>query len=146
MDGTFYARPHPFYQIFSIHAFVRSDNTVKQVPLFHVLMSHKSADDYVRVFKKVKEVLLGFVGDDDVPPAQLAVKAILSDFEKAIFKAARKVFVGRDFCKDLDEDESEVPTIEILGCAFHWAQAVFRKISTLGLGEEYRFVYILSSR
>lgn len=138
MDGTFYARPDPFFQIFSIHAFVRHEDKIKQVPLFHIFMSHKTTKDYVAVLKKVKEILLTPLGEGDCPPTELAILEVLSDFEKAIFKAVRLVFVGLDFLIDVVADLSEHPKVVIYGCAFHWAQSVFRKIANLGLGPEYR--------
>jgi hypothetical protein len=41
MDATFKIVKDPFQQLFSIHAFVRSDDDVKQVPLLFALMSRR---------------------------------------------------------------------------------------------------------
>lgn len=50
------------------------------------------------------------------------LEEIVSDFERAMWNAASKVF----------------PHAHIFGCSFHWCQAVFRKIKELGVEPLYR--------
>lgn len=50
VDATFTIVKPPFRQLFSIHAFVRSNSEVKQIPLAFALMSKKRADDYRKVY------------------------------------------------------------------------------------------------
>jgi len=49
MDGTIKVVNQPWQQLFSIHAFVRSGDAMKQIPLVFCFMSGKSKDDYYAV-------------------------------------------------------------------------------------------------
>ena len=57
-DGTFRSvvRP-PMTQLYSIHAFVRSNGYEKQVPLVFMLMSSRETDDYVAVLEAILDCL-----------------------------------------------------------------------------------------
>ena len=47
------------------------------------------------------------------------VKEVVTDFERAIWRAMEDVF----------------PKVKIFGCAFHWTQAIFRNMKKIGLGK-----------
>ena len=63
-DGTFQALRPPMTQLFSIHAFVEHDDSVKQIPLVFVLMTKRRKRDYRAVFKALKQAV----------PAELKLK------------------------------------------------------------------------
>lgn len=56
-------------------------------------------------------------------PVEPNVEEFVSDFEQAIWLGVRQTFNGR---------------VKMVGCYFHWSQAVWRKLVDLGLGTAYR--------
>ena len=111
VDGTFKLCRQPFTQLFTINAFVKQENNAKQVPLVFVLMSGRRKKDYKKVLKLIREIL----------PTPPQVQQVTVDFEKAVWSAFRKV----------------MPEVHIMGCSFHWNQAVWRKVQELGLQTAY---------
>ncbi|XP_067024035.1 uncharacterized protein [Acropora muricata] len=111
IDGTFKLVKRPFQQLFTINAFVRTDDHAKQVPLVFVLMSGRKKKDYRKVLKSILELL----------PVAHEVRQITIDFERAMWSVLRQLF----------------PDVRIKGCVFHWTQALWRKIQELGLQYQY---------
>ena len=73
-------------------------------------MSRRRKRDYKKVLKKIKSLV-------DSP----RVSEFMVDFEAAMWSSLRKVF----------------PDAKVIGCSFHWSQAVWRKIQSLGLAASY---------
>lgn len=112
VDATFHVVRSPFYQLYTIHVFVRSEDAMKQLPVILCIMSRRRKKDYIYILTAIKEML----------PSEPRVKRIVMDFEKALWRAADSVFSA----------------VQIKGCAFHFSQALFRKIQELGLQPLYR--------
>jgi len=113
MDGTFRVVKWPFVQLFSIHAFVRTTEVIKQIPLCFVLMSAKRKRDYEAVLNVVRQKM----------PERPIVEDVVTDFEKSLWKAVENVF----------------PRVRHRGCVFHWTQAVWRRMQEVsGLRAQYR--------
>lgn len=112
VDGTFKLCKAPFTQLLTVNAFVRREDHAKQVPLVFALMSGKKKKDYRAVIREIIKNI----------PGQPSVKKVTVDFERAIWSAFQKV----------------LPEVRIMGCAFHWSQALWRKVQELGLQQGYR--------
>lgn len=117
-DGTFRIVKAPFMQLYSIHAFVKGEEQVKQVPLVFVLMSRKRKRDYKKVLQCIKNIL-----------PEVKLQTLVADFENSFWRAARSVF----------------PDVNIKGCSFHWRQAVWRKADSLGLRVPYMTSGVINS-
>ena len=111
IDATFRVVGKPFHQLLSIHSFIRSGNTMKQVPLCFVIMSQRKTGDYEAVLRTIIQHL----------PTEPSVREVMVDFERAAWRAFERV----------------LPDVDIRGCWFHWAQAVFRKVKEIGLRQAY---------
>ena len=111
VDATFKSVGAPFTQLWSIHAFIKQGDTMKQVPLVFVIMSGKSEDDYTAVLRRL-------VAHFKTAPA---LRTTVLDFEAAVWNAMRSVF----------------PDVELRGCSFHWSQALWKHIQELGLTCSY---------
>ena len=48
----------PFRQLYSIHAFIRSGSTTKQVPLCFIMMSQQKATDYKVVLQTIVDKIV----------------------------------------------------------------------------------------
>ena len=110
-DATFKAVQHPFRQLWSIHAFIRQNTSMKQVPLFFAVISRKSKDDYIAIFSYLRDLL-----------PSTNVTTVVMDFESAVWGAFKTVF----------------PSVITRGCSFHWTQAIYRHIQDLKLVQAYQ--------
>ena len=106
VDAAFKVIKAPLILLFSILAFVKQDECIKQIPLMFLLMSQRKRKDYKKAFQAVKAIL-----------PSIKLKTMTMDFEAAVWKAARSLF----------------PMSNPFGCGLHWSQAVWQKEKLLGL-------------
>lgn len=106
VDATFKIVNEPFKQLFTIHAYISSGKSVKQVPLVFVLMSGRRKKHYNEVLAAIHE-LLSTTG---------RVKRAVMDFETALWRSFQEC----------------LPDTGISGCYFHYTQAIWRKVQNLG--------------
>ena len=111
LDATFKLIKKPFYQLFTINAFIRSGSSVKQIPLAMIIMSRRKKKDYKKVLQSVL---------DKLPHAPRLQRTVL-DFEQALWRALEQV----------------LPNAERKGCAFHYSQCIWRYAQSLGLATAY---------
>ncbi|KAG0727898.1 hypothetical protein GWK47_033651 [Chionoecetes opilio] len=110
-DARFSLVTIPFQQLFSLHVFIKSGATSKQVPLLFVLMSDRRKEDYVAVLLKILELL----------PAMPSAHTITMDFEDGLWTAVKEI----------------LPSARLHGCHYSWNQSVWHKISELDLVASY---------
>jgi len=110
IDKTFKLVKDPFLQLLSIHVFIKAkdSNKVLQVPVCFIIMPSRTTADYRAVFWR----LLLLIGK--------TLQEVVADFEKAIISAVK----------------SEFPHVKF--CAFHFCQALFRRLKRLGLSVSYK--------
>ena len=111
VHGTFKFVKHLFVQLFSIHAFVKSNGDMIQVPLAFCIMSRRQSSDYSLIFEAI-------AASFESPPR---VQRIVLDFESAVWKSIRQVF----------------PSVELRGCSFHFTQSIYRQVQNVGLQTAY---------
>jgi len=111
VDGTFKVVREPPKQLFSVHAFVSKEEQLKQLPLAFALMSRRRSKDYRSVLKELLACM----------SRRPSVQAVVSDFERAVWSAVSSTLSG----------------VVQRGCAFHFGQAVWRNVQSLGLQQAY---------
>lgn len=110
MDGTFKMAPEMFQQIYSIHVKVMG----AMVPVAVALLPRKDEATYTRMFRLLKAAAQQF--GHVLDPQNVCI-----DFEQAMLASVQAIF----------------PNCRIRGCLFHFSQAVWRHVQSLGLSRRY---------
>lgn len=84
---------------------------MKQVALLQCMMTRRCTADYVAIFEELKQRL-----------HNPQVSEFVSDFEMAVWKAVEMCFPNK---------------LAHRGCAFHWSQAVMKRVRDYGLFPSY---------
>ena len=112
IDATFSIVPKPFYQCLVVMIF---EETLQiYLPILYILMTNKSQ----KMYRNALERIFKLSGRRANP------KTITCDFEQALLNAIRGIF----------------PYSKIIGCFFHWKQAIRRKLISLKFANEKEIV------
>ncbi|KAJ8682155.1 hypothetical protein QAD02_017947 [Eretmocerus hayati] len=121
----FSVSPAIFTQVFTVLGLVKKargnqrnaslETSGVALPFVYALLSSKATEQYEKVFGAIQ------VAADQHNIQNCAPTRILSDSEMAIINASK----------------SMLPGVPIKCCFFHFSQALYRKIQSLGLQEEY---------
>ena len=108
-DGTFKACPSLFNQLYTIHSYYREH----LFPCVFILCTDRTQATYKKLLDIVDEKILSLTGQRWVP------SSYQTDFELPMIRAL----------------EAKWPQLDMKGCFFHFAKAVFSKAHELGLKE-----------
>ena len=111
IDGSFKSCPHGWSQYLNIMG-VKSPNN-QYFPVAHILLNGKKKEVYIEAFRR----LLMFIHDK--LPTQIM---IVTDFEQALQEAVVTVFTSFKI------------TVRVLGCLFHFSQAIMKKYQAVTRG------------
>lgn len=111
LDGTFKVAPPFFKQMYTLHVHYLG----QMIPVVFALLPCKTQEVYIRLFGIISRLC----HDRRLP---FHPRQIQTDFEMAAICAIRISF----------------PLADIRGCFFHYTQAIWRKVQTLGLAGAYR--------
>lgn len=111
VDGTFFSCPSLFYQLLTVSVVLEGVS----LNVAYFLLPGKSRGIYTTAFQKFDEALRA-------RGLSSQLKIVRSDYELALIQALLCVFPGTRH----------------RGCHFHFAQAVWRKVQSLGLAKPYQ--------
>ena len=110
MDGTFYAVPTLFHQLYTVHAKAYG----QMFPLLYGLLPNRTEDTYTRFTHLIQAA----AAERNV---QFDPDEILIDYEQAAIQAYRRV----------------LPGCHVKGCLFHYGQCIHCCIQRIGLAAQY---------
>lgn len=112
VDGTFRTAPHPYTQFLTIHGLYLGH----VVPLTFCLVTGKTIGQYRQILQHLKAAVRR------VTRRRLRPRRIVLDFEQSLMTAL----------------ETELPTVRLSGCYFHFNQSLWRNLQHDGLATYYR--------
>ena len=107
MDGTFYSVPGIYHQLYTIHIWINKS----MICAAYFLLPNRQKETYVQMLQFLQAKV----------PNGMNPQRIQVDFEKAMMSAVKIVF----------------PQCSIVGCYFHYTQAIWRKVQSVRLQGDY---------
>ena len=121
VDGTFRVVKDPFMQLLVIHVSFSAGNLSRSIPVFFILMTGRKTVNYQKCFETLLRILT------DTFPGELGLCKVMMDFEYALWACFRSLMANGTLNS----------SVKLRGCVFHYAQALFRKVQSLGLTLRY---------
>lgn len=117
-DGTFKVTPTPFYQLYTLHVDITSneEETVSFVPLLYILLPNKSESTYRRFFLILRDQF------------KVNITVYKCDFELAAINAVKYIY----------------PQATIKGCYYHFVKNVWKTSKKIGLTKVEQGVKIIT--
>ena len=121
VDGTFRVVKDPFIQLLVIHVSFSAGNLSRSIPVFFILMTGRKTVNYQKCFETLLRLLT------DTFHGELGLCKVMMDFEYALWACFRSLMANGTLNA----------SVKLRGCVFHYAQALFRKVQSLGLTLRY---------
>jgi hypothetical protein len=112
MDGTFRTCPHPYSQFFTVHGKYRN----RVIVFVSCLVTGKNIGQYRQILQTLKLKIRQLTGHRWLPVR------VICDFEQSLITAI----------------QTDLPRVHLSGCYFHFTQALWRNVQSLGLARPYR--------
>jgi len=127
LDGTFKICPKPFQQLLTICTMRGVNETSRLIPRLYVLLPNKSAHCYSFLFNHIFEEL---ANQFQITRNSIRWRHVSMDFETGLIAAFRHT---------ISPPDSPNPVLQLEGCHFHFAQALYKKLVAppISLSVEY---------
>ena len=109
IDGTFTITPTNYYQLLTI--VIQDPNTGFIKPALWAVLGSKDEETYYQAFKMIQDIV------SNSGTLNWSLESVTLDFETGLINAFQRIF----------------KETRIIGCLFHFKQALYREAQTLGL-------------
>lgn len=144
MDGTFFACPEGYAQLYTIHVLVQT----KFIPIIYVLMTDRKERSYAVLFERLKMKGKLQVNRSRASLAMLIISRSARSYLSTFFSEFSAQEFNRIFYPStilLDFEKAAINAVskcfeqtKLRGCIFHYSQSIWRAIQSNGLTNFFR--------